>query len=99
VSETLRWVALGAAGVVFLGCFAANVATLVRYIGSKRTGSMIPFLGGVVGSVGLALSPTAVPSDIWWLPLLIDPGSALLVVTALVRLVRRGAKDGGEPPS
>ena len=96
MSDTLRWLALAVGGVVFLGSFATNAATVVRYLTSKRTGSMVPFLGGVAGAVGLALSPNVIPSDIWWLPLVVDPGSALLVVTGLVRLARRGSKKDGE---
>lgn len=97
MSDTLRWLAVG--GVVFLGSFTTNAATVVRYLTSKRTGSMVPFVGGVAGALGLALSPNVIPSGIWWLPLLVDPGSAPLVVAALVRLAGPGSKKDDKPPS
>jgi hypothetical protein len=92
VSDWFHWSAFGAAEVVFVGCTASNAATLVRYVVSKRKGSMIPFLGGVAGSVGVVVSPEPALRPFWWLPLLVDPGSVVFVVSALVALARRRGK-------
>ncbi len=46
--------------------------------GQPRNYSMIPFIGGVLGVLGCLMSPSEKIFRLWWLPLLIDPGSGLL---------------------
>lgn len=93
MSDWFRWSVFGAAEVVFVGCTASNAATLVRYVVSKGRGSMIPFLGGVAGAVGVVASPEPALRPLWWLPLVVDPGCLVFVVSALVSLARRRGKD------
>lgn len=93
MSDWFRWSAFGAAEIVFVGCTTGNAATLLRFVVSKRRGSMIPFFGGIAGALGIVASPQTPLHGLWWLPLLVDPGSAFLVVTSLVSIARRRGKD------
>jgi hypothetical protein len=94
MSDWLRWSVFGVAEIVFVGCAASNAATVVRYIISKRGGSTIPLLGGVAGAVGVVASPEVALRPLWWLPLVVDPGSVVFAVLTLVSLARRRGKDG-----
>ena len=42
--------------------------------------SLLPLVGGCAGFCGALLCPSKVVSDLYWLPLLIDPGCGLLLV-------------------
>jgi hypothetical protein len=49
----------------------------------KVHSSLIPLLGGLLGSVGLLFSlPSA--RQYWWLPLMVDPGCFFLFAGALI---------------
>jgi hypothetical protein len=46
--------------------------------GSRRGYSMVPLLGGLLGTIGCLIAPMTFVQQFWWLPLIIDPGCALL---------------------
>jgi hypothetical protein len=50
----------------------------------KKFESLIPFVGGIIGAVGIIISPAAQLRFFWWIPLVADLGclSLLLVVIA-----------------
>ena len=68
--------------------------------GQSRSYSMIPLVGGVLGVIGCLVSPLPNVSQLWWLPLIIDPGCALLfgcvagfgIVAAAKQLFGLGSK-------
>lgn len=100
MSETICWI-LGSAGLLFsLGCLVGNHGLLIRYAVKKKTASMIPFIGGLVGAGALILLPVQGARQYWWVPLILDPGSLLLGVMLLLggrRHCGRSAGRGGEP--
>ena len=60
--------------------------------GQHRNYSMIPLIGGVIGTGGCLLSPMSAIKQLWWLPLIIDPGCALLFGCIVVFGIVAGAK-------
>ena len=46
--------------------------------GEPRNYSMILLVGGLLGAIGCFFSPSTVLNHYWWLPLLLDPGCALM---------------------
>ena len=61
--------------------------------GQPRNYSMIPLVGGVFGMFGCFACPNPTIRGLWWLPLLLDPGCALMfgavAVFGIVSLFRR----------
>ena len=70
-----------ALGVLFAGCAAANWAVLVRYLRRRQQGSSVPRLGGFAGAVALVIAGA---NSLWWLPLIVDPGTAIWLASVLV---------------
>lgn len=60
--------------------------------GQQRNYSMVPLIGGVMGTGGCLLSPLSTIKQLWWLPLIIDPGCALLFVCMAIFGIMAGAK-------
>ncbi|WP_166826738.1 hypothetical protein [Thalassoroseus pseudoceratinae] len=46
--------------------------------GQPRNYSMIPLLGGLIGTGGCLLAPSSTVQSLWWIPLVLDPGCGLL---------------------
>ena len=87
---TVRWIVAIAFLLISLSIVVGNWGIFVNnYILRKQWSSAIPFLGGIVGAVGVALLPIA---GIWkfaWLPLVLDWGSIPVVVVSLFLAARR----------
>jgi hypothetical protein len=94
MSTILRLLGFILGEVILLGCLVTNLATIVRYLSSKKRGSTVPLLGGAAGAVGLWVGPMEWMRGYWWLPLVLDPGCAFLIVQLLIFRFRRS----GEPP-
>ena len=60
--------------------------------GQPRNYSMIPLIGGVFGAIGCYIAPSESLNRLWWLPLIIDPGCALLFGLLAVSLAHAGIK-------
>jgi len=70
---------------ILLGFFAFMFWTNWRiffhnYIKKDSHTSVIPFLGGLSGTIGLLIAPVNGIAVFWWIPLLLDWGSVPLVV-------------------
>jgi hypothetical protein len=63
---------------LFVALTLANAALLLAGAFSRRHFSVIPLFGGLLGAVGFLLAPRLRPYA--WLPLLLDPGTAILLV-------------------
>ncbi len=65
------------------------------YLLHRRTKSMslMPVIGGVMASVGMALGGGDGLSRWWWLPLVIDPGAALLIVMISLKLMKAAGRE------
>jgi hypothetical protein len=46
--------------------------------GQPRNYSMVPLIGGLMGTVGCLIAPSSTIRNLWWIPLLLDPGCGLL---------------------
>ncbi|MGH9571773.1 MAG: hypothetical protein ACRD4F_19190, partial [Candidatus Angelobacter sp.] len=47
-----------------------NAAIARRWLSTARRGSLVPVIGGILGSLGLLLIPLDGLSAYWWIPLL-----------------------------
>ncbi|QDT34276.1 hypothetical protein Mal48_35360 [Thalassoglobus polymorphus] len=68
----------------------------IRRMRSDKTASgysCVPLVIGLLGVIGMLLAPAVLLQQIWWVPLIVDPGSALMCTTGAVYgigyLVRR----------
>jgi predicted lysophospholipase L1 biosynthesis ABC-type transport system permease subunit len=61
--------------------------------GQPRNYSMIPLFGGLLGAIGCLVATSSVVRQLWWVPLLIDPGCALLfgilAISGLIAVFKR----------
>lgn len=81
--------------ILFVWCAGFNASILWRaFVRRRKAPSWIPFIGGLSGALALLLVPVPGARSWWWLPLLLDWGTAgfiLLVVSSLVwSVVGRG---------
>ncbi len=60
--------------------------------GQPRNYSMIPLIGGLLGTIGCLVAPVSFIQRLWWLPLIIDPGCALLFGSLAAFGIVAGAK-------
>ena len=80
---------------VFATVTFGNFAIVYRWYLRKQRGSLVPVIGGLAGAAACFLLPMSGLCDWWLLPLVIDPGSApLMLYTAAfmtVQLFKRRA--------
>ncbi len=88
---------VGLLAVVFALATAANLATVYGWLVRKKTGSLIPLIGGAAGAVACLLLPPGGLHDGWFLPLLVDPGAGLLFTLTSALIVRQLFRPGGNP--
>jgi hypothetical protein len=55
--DTIRWILAGFGLIFFLLCFAATIATAVRWFGSGKTGTGLPVVRSVVEAAGIMAAP------------------------------------------
>jgi hypothetical protein len=92
--KTLLW----ALGTVLLAVFVSgatvNLAVAWRFCSRGQRESLIPFLAGCAGAVGFLILPVNGLARWWWIPLVIDLGSAPMVIVALATLLRKAIDRG-----
>jgi hypothetical protein len=87
----VRWIAFGVFAVVFLLAAIGNAAIVVRWLIKRKHVSLAPIVGGVSGALAAVVAPVSGVREWFWVPLVIDLGTAyLLVSTAVFLLSRRG---------
>ena len=94
----MKYLSIAAFSLMFWGGMLTlpNVLGVLRYAFFKKRYSLIPFLGGVLTSIGLLLLPRLRPFA--WVPLIVDPGCALLTAKLLHNwraIFRNGSGAGG----
>ena len=92
VVEELYSVAI-CGGLFMLGGTLTNAATLIRYVVWGRQGSMIPVVGGLAGCGAVLAIPVQSIHPYWWVPLVADPGCALLAVLEIWERLRSRRAD------
>jgi hypothetical protein len=56
---------------------------------------MIPFIGGILGSVSLFLLPIAEVKSFWWIPLVVDLGCVPLFIGILLQKNQKKNRKSG----
>jgi hypothetical protein len=85
----IRWIIGGAAALASIATVLGNFGIIARWVLFRKTGSLVPLLGGVLGSVALLILPVAAPGRLWWDPFLLDPGCSWLGVALLRKILPR----------
>ena len=78
---------------ICIGQFVFVFGWLVR---GKRS-SLIPFIGGTVGAVGLLLVPVSSLHQWWWVPLFADLGTVPLALATLIDQTVRHYRNWKSP--
>jgi hypothetical protein len=73
------WILLGNLWITFGGFFFKK----------KKPESLLPFVGGIVGAVGLLLLPISQTRHFWWVPLVIDLGCGPMLIAVLIDQVKK----------
>ena len=68
----------------------ASYCCVVRFLVSGTNFSAVPFLEGILGSLGCLLSSHPTLRHLWWLPLILDYGSAPFLAFSMLLLVKKG---------
>lgn len=71
------WAVLGNLWIAFAGFFL------------KKRESLLPFVGGIAGTIGLWLLPMSQTRHFWWVPLVIDLGCGPMLVAVLIDQVKK----------
>jgi hypothetical protein len=69
---------------------------LLRYLLRRKPFSVVPLVGGIAGTAGLLMAPAPSFSQLWWIPLLLDYGSAPSLVVWIRALSRKWCSP--QPP-
>lgn len=78
--EMLR-LSLGSIGLLVFALVAiCNIKYILDFVLRRKTSSLIPFVGGVIGAIGILIFPNPQIHFYWWLPLVLDPGCCYLLV-------------------
>jgi hypothetical protein len=80
----MRWLLPIVCTLFFLWVSCLNYVCAIRALRGGAKSSMVPLIGGGAGALALILSPVSSVRDFWFLPLLLDPGSALLLSMSLL---------------
>lgn len=51
--------------------------------------SLVPLIGGVSGFISCLVSPVQCAKSLWYVPLILDPGTCYLLLGAIVEVIRK----------
>lgn len=71
--------------IMGVGIILGNWVSIIRTKLTKKFHSQVGLIGGVFGCVGLLISDSESLKSYAWIPLVLDPGCALLLVSLLFR--------------
>ncbi len=84
----IAWIITALAVLIFVGATLANIQYMFiipsRLREGERAPSMIPLLGGLAGMIAIIAAPLPALKPWFWIPFLLDPGSALYTFFALL---------------
>ena len=84
------WILSGALFLAAGYLSVLNWVCVIQGLRGKSTSSWIPLFGGCLGALGCWVAPHETLTRLWWVPLVIDFGSAPgLCFTAIYPLFRR----------
>lgn len=79
-----------------LGIVANWWITIRNIMGRHDT--LIPFVHGLAGALGLWLAPCAYLHAVWWFPMVVDLGTGPVLMVAIVEWVYRKARHKNRTP-
>lgn len=79
----MLWVVCGVLLSISLFAMIANYCYAALWYLAKRRNSLIPLVGGLTGAAGLLLLPLPELRACWWIPLVMDLGSAPLLAASI----------------
>ena len=93
--QVIRLVVGALFSLTFLGSMLCNVSIPLRFLVRKQRGSMMPLVGGTSGMLALLCLPVEALHQWWWVPLVVDPGCALMLVGVVFKIAlgSRGSED------
>jgi hypothetical protein len=82
--HNVNWIGGIVFGTIFLVLAVSNGLAVASYVRHRRHVSAIPVFGGLAGLGACFLLPVEGLRSFWWLPLIVDYGSAPMIVTFFV---------------
>lgn len=91
---TARWIISAILIGLALLATSGNLWIAVQWYLFKKRASMIPFVGGLAGMIGLLLLPVSKAHRFWWAPLLLDLGCGLMLVGVAIEQIKKMIRRG-----
>jgi hypothetical protein len=85
-----RWILFITAAFFSAAFVVGNWHRLLIWLIRRKGSSGVPVLGGALLALAIAIAPGQSIRSLWWLPLVLDPGCILLVVTTVIFWSRGG---------
>jgi hypothetical protein len=100
MTSMVRWILFLVAAFLGAVFVVANWHGLLAWLIKRRGTSAVPVIGGAFLALAMAIAPGPSARSLWWLPLVLDPGCLLLLVTSGFFWLRGGydSKDRSRPP-
>jgi hypothetical protein len=76
-----RWIAASVCLAAASWICLVNAIVVARFLVSRRRSSMIPLVGSIIGVVALKSMPIHGVGRFWWLPIVLDAGSGIWLVS------------------
>ena len=73
------WIVLGNLWITIGGLFKKR----------KKFESLLPFVGGAVGVIGIWLFPMAQFHHLWWIPMVADLGCVPLLIAVIIDQIKK----------
>jgi hypothetical protein len=89
----MSWIISGILLAASLWCIVGNYWIAFSCFVTKKSATAIPFVGGILGMIGLLLLPSPGWSQFWWVPPIVDLGCVPLIGATVVHLLRRKASS------
>jgi hypothetical protein len=90
MNDGLLWFAGSLLLAFALLCATCNLRILVAYFVRQKENSMVPFIGGLSGTLGMLLVPVSRLRRWCWLPLILDVGNLPIAFELLRTFLRSG---------
>ncbi len=88
---SIRWIASGA--LIFFSGLSIVANLWITFGGlikrREKFESLVPFIGGVVGVVGVLLLPVEKAHAFWWVPIVADLGCGFLLLGVIIEHIRK----------
>ena len=96
--HTASWIIGVVLGIVFIVLAASNAMTVVSYVCHRRHISAIPIFGGLAGVGACFIIPVPGVRPFWWVPLIVDYGTAPMFITFFVSRIAEFRGQVTQPP-